>query len=90
VKQTVQQIVHQARERARTILVQEWPRVRALAITAEDEILLERMANAFQLLLLADEIECRCHQADPGVFGLFSLTPGAGSTSPAQGGEGDD
>jgi hypothetical protein len=87
---TVQQIVHQARERARTILVQEWPRVRALAITAEDEVLLERIANAFQLLLLADDIECRCHQYGPGAIGLSSLTPGAGNTSPAPGGEGDD
>jgi len=83
------QIVRQARERARTILVQEWPQIRALAVATEDVAAAERVSDAFQLLLLADDVECRCHQDEPGAIGPSSSTPGAGSSLPAPGEEGE-
>jgi hypothetical protein len=85
---TVKQIVHDARVRARTILVERWSKVRALAHTSEDDKMLNGVADAFQLLIEADAVEDL--QDEPGV-GLSSLTPGAGSSPlPAPGGEGDD
>jgi len=84
---TVKQIVHDARVRARTILVERWHKVRALAVIAEDDKMLNGVADAFQLLIEADEVEDL--QNGPGAIGPSSLTPGAGNTSPAPGGEGE-
>jgi hypothetical protein len=84
---TVKQIVHDARVRARTILIERWHKVRALAKTAEDDKMLNGVADAFQLLIEADTVED--FQDEPGAIGPSSLTPGAGDGPPAPGGEGD-